>query len=134
MATPVAVAGKNARLLIGATAIVTEEWSAEMEDSAPEVSNTEGAGYADFISGLITLTVNVKGFFDIGNYPFASPPNITPGATLSSVTLNRNTTPTAIFTITSALVTQVRVATQVKDKIMLDWTMKGKGSFTLATS
>lgn len=127
MANKVRKAGKFARFSINGTFLAAEEWSGEDDDTMPDVSNTEGGGFTDVISGMGTFTGSFKGFWDSNNNPHASPPNVNRGQELTNVVYWRDAS-TSIVTLKKVLVKKVRVSMQVKDKIMLDFDFQSKAT------
>ena len=132
MATPSAKAGKNARVSVGAgpTFIAVQEWSTEGEDTAPDSSNTEGGGFTDVDSGMLTRKATIKGFWDSANNPHANPPNILEGSYLQAFKLYTDTSAPLINWVT-CMVTKVRQNMTVKELVMLDFDIQNKGSYTV---
>jgi hypothetical protein len=124
------VSAKNAKVRIGATVYTARRWNVNPTAEELDITNFEGAGFADRISGIVDAEITVDADWDSAASNFANPPNIVTGQTLLNVKLFLNDTTGAFWNFPSVLVTTTPVTAEVRGKVEVSFTAKSKGIFT----
>jgi len=132
------VAGKNARIAIGASPTYLSNVSWEITDSGDVIDDTgtEDGGWQHAITGTRVATWRVDAFWDSAANQHASPLSISFGATMQTCKQYVNAAPStgAITTgkywdLGTVLITEVRENSEVKGGVKLTFTARTQGSY-----
>lgn len=66
------VSGKSGSVLVGGTAYAFGKWEYAMKTGTPKVTNFNGSGYRQLVSGITEGTITVDGPMDLGNMALTS--------------------------------------------------------------
>lgn len=112
----------------GANVHVTE-WSATAEADYLNTGDSGSGGFETGIPGWKRLTATGKGWYDSSNPPFASPPNLNPGASVTFALFLKNASGGQITG--TGLVVSIQVTSTVNAVVFFDFQIKSTGTFTL---
>lgn len=133
MAAGTPISGKSAKVRVNNTAHYAEEWDVEPEADLLDANSFEGGGYKDYIAGLFGAGFTVRGWYDAGANPFDAPMNIQIGTVLTNVKIYVNDTTGPFWNFPKAIVATTPHKANVKGRVELSFTAKGKGTFSYPT-
>jgi hypothetical protein len=125
------LSAKNAQVRIGSYVFTAKSWRVNPTSDALDITNYEGGGFADFISGIIQAEFTIEADWDSAADPFANPPNIVVGAVLTNTALYTNlaSPASAHWSFPSALVTETPFTAVIRETLFTTVTCKSKGIF-----
>jgi hypothetical protein len=130
MAAFLPVSAKNAKVRLNGTTYTARKWTVTPTVEELDITNFEGAGYADRIAGIYDAEIMVEADWDSANNNFDNPPSIVVGTILLNVVLYLNDTSGPFWSFPSALITTTPNTADVRGKVELNFTAKTKGTFT----
>lgn len=126
---------KYAKVRVGAVVVTAKKWTAKMTAGEIDVTNFEGSGYSDVITGILSLVITIELDIDGALNPWdtAPSPNLTPGTTLSTVKCYMNDTALGFWSLPSCKVIDCDNPMDVKAGASATFTIKNKGTFAVPT-
>lgn len=126
--------GTGASFRVATTTVVTaNKWTAEMTGDPLDVSNFEGGGYSDVITGLLTLKITLELDLDAqsaATNPWdATGPGLIPSTTLANVRAYQTGTSSPFWGMAVAKVLSCSQPMDVHDKGKATFTIQNKGLF-----
>jgi hypothetical protein len=125
-------AGNQGKITCGGTAVHVTKWTAAAEAPFLDTTDSSTAGYQTGIAGIKKLQATFDGWYDSTNPPFASPPNLNPGASITfALYLKDSSGPQITGT---GICTNVTVNSVVNAVVNFSGTLESTGSFSLPTT
>ena len=116
------ISGKTGSVLVGTVSYAFKKWTFNMKTNTPNVTNFNGGGYRQIVSGITQGQLQIEGPYDEGNMP------LTAGNSYS-FTLNWNS---MVMLTCTAIISDMTPELDTDDAGRLKITAEVNGSFTAA--
>ncbi len=143
MATP--IGGQDTRISFGSSPfnMGVEEWKLELANAADiDYTNSEstqdsiGIAFTNRMAACKDATLTITAFYDLDNPPGDSggdPPNLMPGATVSTVKVYTSKNGNLYYSFPSMIVQNSTISMRIKDKVTVNATLKPNGTWSVPT-
>lgn len=121
----------NAAIRVGSTVIFGANWSVKENPEMVDVSNFEGGGFSDTITGMYTCTADIECYFDGGQNQFDTPPNLGAGSIGATLKLFTNTTSGPFWLFPLFVVTSTETSAEAKGNkpVWFKFSIQNKGGY-----
>jgi hypothetical protein len=124
---------KNAKTRINGVVLTTRKWVVTPKTTKIDTSNHEGGGWAENITGLVEMEIQITFHPDATANPYDAPRQLTPGTRLTNVMLYLNDVTGPFWQIPMANVIEHPMTADVKDALDDTITLAATGSFIYPT-
>jgi predicted secreted protein len=114
------LAGKSGNFTVGASAWELSEWTMDMATEAVDITNFNSGGYREVIAGLTDAKITARGPFN------STAMALTSGTSYSLVLAVSGSVSYSV----TALVTNIKLVTEVSKAVMVEVSAVSNGSFT----
>jgi hypothetical protein len=121
---------KNAKVRINGATFAARTWAVNTTVEVLDGMSMEDAGFEHPVAGVLSLEATITSFTDNASNPYASPPNLNAGATLTNVRLYQNDTTSGYWDIPTAIVTASSQTADVRQLMSGSVTIRGVGTWT----
>ncbi len=126
---------KNAKVRFNSIVFNSKKWTVTPKTDKLDTSNSESAGYGDWISGFVYCEFTVEGDADavLNPYDTAPSPGLQAGAALTNVKLYLNDTTGPYWSFPAAGVLEAPMTGDVKQTLGISVHCEGRGIFVYPT-
>jgi hypothetical protein len=129
MAAFTPLSAKNAVVRFNTYILTAKLWTVTPKCDKLDVTNFEGAGFGQYITGILDADVSIDGDWDSANDPFSNPPAIVVGQIMSGVKLYTNGLASAFWSFPLLVITETPQKADVRGSISITITGSASGSF-----
>lgn len=127
--------GKNAKVRygVGATTLKCKKWTVTPKAAKLDVTNSESAGYGEYVVGIHDVDIELEFDYDVGGAPYASG-IFRAGTSISNLKLYQNDTTGPFWDITTAIVEEAPNTAEVRGLVSIRMKLYGTGSYVYPTT
>jgi hypothetical protein len=120
---------KNCKVRVGAFVYAVRTWTVTVRAERLDGMSSEDGGFEHPVAGPVSITAVITSFTNASANPYANPPNLIGGATVTGVKLYQNDLASGFWDIPTAFIPESSQTADVRQLMADSVTLEGVGTW-----